>query len=237
MKLSTPLYVLKRRAKELSHTARIPLHSALDRIAAKEGFPRWSLLMAETSASLGPAELFARLAPGDLLLLGARPFEGKTAMSLRLAVEAMKAGRKAVFFTLEYPEREVPDRLRAIGEDPDRFGALFDFDCSDAISAATIMERLGTAQRGTIAVIDYLQLLDQRRDNPSLMEQVRALRTFARERGVTVVFLSQIDRSYDPVQKPCPDLEDVRLPNPLDLGLFDKTCFLHGGEVRFSAMG
>jgi hypothetical protein len=237
MKLSAPLYVLKRQAKELSRTANIPLHAALDRIATKEGFRTWSLLMAKASTSLGPADLLARLEPGDLLLFGARPFEGKTTMSLRLAAEAMKADRKAVFFTLEYPERDVPDRLRAIGEDPARFGALFDFDCSDVISAGTIMERLGTAPRGTIAVIDYLQLLDQRRDNPSLMEQVRALRAFARERGATIVFLSQIHRSYDPAQKSCPDLEDVRLPNPLDLGLFDKTCFLHGGEIRFGVVG
>ncbi|MGD1878007.1 MAG: DNA helicase [Kiloniellaceae bacterium] len=236
MKLSAPLYVLKRRAKELSRKAKLPLHTALDRVATQEGFRSWSLLMARAATRLGPAELLARLEPGDLLLLGARPFEGKTTMSLRLAAEAMKAGRKAVFFTLEYPERDVLNRLRAIGEDPSRFSALFDFDCSDAISAATIMKRLDTAQRGTIAVIDYLQLLDQRRDNPSLMEQVRALRAFARERGVTIAFISQIDRSYDPAEKPCPDLQDVRLPNPLDLSLFDKTCFLHGGEVRFGVV-
>ena len=237
MTLSAPLYVLKRRAKELSRAAQIPLHQALDRIAVKEGFARWSLLMAKAGAQLSPATLFARLAPGDLLLLGARPFEGKTTMSLRLAVEAMKAGRRAVFFTLEYPEREVPERLRVLGEDPEHFGALFDFDCSDAISAATIMARLDSAPPGTLAVIDYLQLLDQRRDNPSLMAQVRTLKAFARDRGLTIVFLSQIDRSYDPAQKSCPDLADVRLPNPLDLGLFDKTCFLNGDEVRFSAAG
>jgi hypothetical protein len=27
----------------------------------------------------------------------------------------------------------------------------------------------------------------------------------------------------------------VRLPNPLDLALFDKTLFLHDGEIRFQA--
>ena len=67
------------------------------------------------------------------------------------------------------------------------------------------------------------------------MDQVRALKAFARERGATLVFISQIDRSYDPSKKPCPDLEDVRLPNPLDLKLFDKTCFLNDGKVHFRA--
>ena len=67
------------------------------------------------------------------------------------------------------------------------------------------------------------------------MTQVRALRHFARERGLILVFLSQIDRSYDPTRKPLPDIDDVRLPNPLDLSLFDQTCFLNRGDVRFQA--
>jgi replicative DNA helicase len=86
-----------------------------------------------------------------------------------------------------------------------------------------------------LVVVDYLQLLDQKRGNPELMVQVRALQAFARQRGLIVVFISQIDRRYDPTVKACPDLEDVRLPNPVDLGLFSKTCFLNNGEVRFGA--
>lgn len=235
MKLSAPIYALKREAKALSRQEDIPLHAALDRVAVREGFSAWSLLAAKAVEKLGPEELFARLEPGDMLLLGARPMQGKTMMSLRIAAEAMKAGRRAVFFTLEYAEREVTDRFRRIGEDPARFGDLFSFDCSEAIGDSHIIERLASVPRGTVAVIDYLQLLDQRRDKPELMRQVRALKVFARERGITFVFLSQIDRAYDPATKPCPDLDDVRLPNPLDLALFDKTCFLHGEELRFAA--
>jgi hypothetical protein len=66
-----------------------------------------------------------------------------------------------------------------------------------------------------------------------LAAQIRALKSFARDRGLIMVFISQIDRSYDPSKKSCPDIGDVRLPNPLDLELFDKTCFLNNGEVRF----
>lgn len=235
MKLSAPIYVLKREAKALSRDERIPLHKALDRIAAREGFSAWSLLMAKATASLGPKALYAALEPGDLLLLGARPMQGKTQMSLRLAAEAMKAGNPAFFFTLDYAERDVLDRFRRIGTDPARFGDLFSFDCSDEISAAYVADRLAAAPRGALAVIDYLQLLDQRRDKPELTQQVAELKDFARERGVIIVFLSQIDRNYDPATKPVPGLEDVRLPNPLDLALFDKACFLHGKEVRFGA--
>jgi replicative DNA helicase len=235
MKLSAPLYHLKRKAKLLSRAENIPLHEALDRIARQEGFRGWSLLTAKASV-IAPAEkLFARLVPGDLVLVGARPGQGKTLMSLELAVQAMRSGSRSIFFTLEYTERDMLDRFRAIGAERDDFSGLFEFDSSDDISSDYIAKRLANAPRGTLVVVDYLQLLDQKRENPELMFQVRALQSFARDRGLIFVFISQIDRSYDPSMKPCPDLDDVRLPNPLDLRLFTKTCFLSNGEVRFRA--
>ncbi len=170
-----------------------------------------------------------------MVLVGARPGQGKTLLGLSLTVEAMKSGRRSVFFTLEYTERDVLERLRATGVEPASFDGLFEFDNADMISAGHIVEALKAAPHGTLAAIDYLQLLDQKRENPDLMTQVRILRSFARERGLILVFISQIDRSYDPATKPCPDLGDVRLPNPLDLSLFDTACFLNGGEFRFQA--
>ena len=235
MKLSAPLYHLKRKAKLLSRAEKIPLHEALNRIAEREGFSGWSLLAAKMTATAPAGKLFARLAPGDLVLVGARPGHGKTLMSLELAVEAMKSGSRGVFFTLEYTEKEMLERFRAIGVERDNFAGLFEFDSSDDISADYIIKRLAAAPRATLVVVDYLQLLDQKRENPELMVQVRALRSFARDRGLIFVFISQIDRAYDPLKKPCPGLEDVRLPNPLDLSLFTKTCFLNNGEVQFRA--
>ncbi|RUT81163.1 MULTISPECIES: DNA helicase [unclassified Mesorhizobium] len=237
MKLSAPIYHLKRQARLLSREGKIALHEALDRVAAQEGFTNWSLLAAKAAEAAPAGRLFAQLAPGDMVLVGARPGHGKTLMSLELAVEAMKSGHRGVFFTLEYTQRDVLDRFRAIGADPVQFNDQFTFDNSDAISAAYIVKALGSAPRGTLVVIDYLQLLDQKRENPDLMAQVRTLKAFARDKGLILVFISQIDRSYDPAEKPCPDISDVRLPNALDLSLFNKTCFLNKGEIRFHAAG
>jgi len=235
MKLSAPIYHLKRKAKRLSREEGIPLHEALDRVATMEGFSAWSMLAARAAATTPANKLFPQFQPGDLVLVGARPGQGKTLMSLELAAEAMKSGHRAAFFSLEYTEKEVLDRLRAIGAEPAQFDKLFEVDCSDVISADYIVKQMATAARGTVVVIDYLQLLDQRRENPDLTVQVRALKSFARDKGLIVVFISQIDRSYDPSTKSCPDLGDVRLPNPLDLKLFDKTCFLNKSEVQFRA--
>jgi len=235
MKLSAPIYHLKRKAKRLSREEGIPLHDALDRIAAAEGFSAWGLLAAKAAASTPANRLFPQFQQGDLVLVGARPGQGKTLMSLELAVEAMKSGHRAAFFSLEYTEKDVLDRLRMIGVEPAQFDKLFEVDCSDVISADYVVKQMATAPRGTVVVVDYLQLLDQRRENPDLTVQVRALKSFARDKGLIVVFISQIDRSYDPATKPCPDLSDVRLPNPLDLKLFDKTCFLNNSEAQFRA--
>ncbi|MDX8457814.1 DNA helicase [Mesorhizobium humile] len=235
MRLSAPVYHLKRRARLLSRRENVPLHTALDRIAGEEGFGSWSLLAAKAAEVKPAGTLLARLLPGDMVLVAARPGQGKTLMSLELAVAAMKQGSRAVFFTLEYMHADILDRFRDIGIDPAAFDHQFEFDNSDAINADYVIETLRSAPRGTLAVIDYLQLLDQKRENPELMVQIRALKSFARERGLVLVFISQVDRSFDSSGKPVPDIGDIRLPNPLDLSLFDKACFLNKGEIRFHA--
>lgn len=237
MRLSAPLYRLKRKARLLSRQENIPLHEALDRTAVEEGFNSWSLLAARADETTPAGKIFSRLNLGDLVLLGARPRHGKTLMSLRLAVEAMKSGNRGIFFTLEYTERDIQDRFEAIGETFEHFRDLFEFDTSDAISADYIMERLASVPKGTLVVVDYLQILDQNRQKPELMVQVRALKAFARVKGLIIIFISQIDRAYEASAKAYPDLEDVRLPNPLDLALFDKTFFLNKGEIQLRAAG
>ncbi len=59
MQPSAPVHHLKRRARLLSRKESIPLHLALDRIAAGEGFCSWSLLAARVSAATPAQKLFA----------------------------------------------------------------------------------------------------------------------------------------------------------------------------------
>ncbi|MFK4623618.1 hypothetical protein ACVIWV_002322 [Bradyrhizobium diazoefficiens] len=145
MRLSAPIYHLKRKAKRLSREEGIPLHHALDRIATTEGFSAWSMLAAKAAAMTPSNRLFPQFRPGDLVLVGARPGQGKTLMSLELAVEAMKSGHRAAFFSLEYTEKDVLERLRAIGVDPAQFADMFEVDCSDAISADYVVKQMAAA--------------------------------------------------------------------------------------------
>lgn len=232
MKLSAPIYILKQQAKVLSRKEKIPLHQALDRIAGREGFKAWSQLSSVAStADSQAATLWSQLIPGDLMLIGARPNQGKTLLSLGLAIESMKQGGRAAFFTLDFTRRDVAECFTVLDQDLKSFDDQFLIDDSDRISADYIIARLASAPPNMLVVIDYLQLLDQQRASPSLADQIQRLKRFARERKLIIVCLSQIDRSYDAVQKPYPELSDVRLPNPLDLKLFDRACFLNQGKM------
>ena len=231
MRLSAPIYQLKRRAKILARDEKIALHEALDRIAREEGFAGWSLLSSKFVMNFPSRTVLSQLSGGDLLLLAARPGHGKTLMGLQLLLDAVREGRKAVFFTLEYTERETKERIRSLEGDVHGFGDKLEIVTSDDISADVIIQHLSGSSGGSFAIIDYLQILNQRRSKPALSDQMLTLRDFARKTGVVLGFISQIDRSFAPESKPIPDIRDIRLPNPVDLAIFSKACFLHNGEV------
>lgn len=235
MRLSIPIYKLKRRAKLLARAEGIPLHAAQDRIAREQGFPTWSALSARMAADQRFPELLPRLAAGDMLVLAGRPGQGKTVMGLQLLLDAAREGRRAVFFTLEYSDREALQRVRSLAGA--RAGCVPEIVTSDDISADFIVRHLSGAPSGTVAVIDYLQILDQQRSKPPLADQMRALHAFALETGVILAFLSQIDRSFDAGSNSLPGVDDVRLPNPVPPGIFSKACFLHGGDARVLQVG
>ncbi len=232
MKLSAPIFQLKRRAKLMARNNSVPLHEALNQIALDEGFATWSLLSASVSSEPLSKTILSRLEAGDLLLLAGRPGHGKTRLGLRLLIDAARDNRNALLFTLEFTEQQARKHLRAADPDDGNISDNIQIFTSDQISADYIIRHMSGLEPGTVAVIDYLQLLDQQRSKPLLSEQVQTLGEFAQRTGVILGFISQIDRSFEVQGKRLPDIGDVRLPNFVDLGLFRKACFLHNGEAQ-----
>lgn len=234
MRLSAPIFRLKRQAKLLSRDQNIPLHQALDRVAVGEGFQRWSHLASEAPAPALSEAILKGLTGGDMLLLAARPGHGKTLAGLEIAATAHRRRMNGLFFTLDYTKVDVVARLQDISSARDVAAETVEVDTSDEICADHIIKRLRQAHGPSIAVIDYLQLLDQRRSTPDLDQQLAALKQYTEGSGDIIVAISQIDRAFEVSGKTLPDLSDIRLPNPVNLGRFTRTCFLHDGVVEFS---
>lgn len=232
MKLSVPIYKLKRRARLLARDNKIRLHEALDQVAETEGFKDWSHLAFNYSEETPAKQIMKQVSSGDLVLIGARPGHGKTLLGLELTASAAKANRISYIFTLEYNEKDIWDRFKKLGIDPKGLEGSVIIDTSDKICASYIIEQLSNAPNNTFVVIDYLQLLDQRRSNPPLDAQIRTLKKFAAKRGMVFAVISQIDRAFELSQNDMPNIDNIRLPNPIDLTLFDKRCFLHDGDIR-----
>lgn len=230
MHLSAPIFRLKRKAKRLARRQDIALNVALDRVASEEGFRSWGQMTSFHQRSRPEAAILTNFKRGEMLILAARPGQGKTVLGLQLLMEAAKKGRKSLFLSSEYSDYDLEETLTWTGSGRAGSDAV-EIDLTDDLSAGFIIDRLSGAPEETIAVVDYLQVMDQRRASPDLASQIAALRAFADAKGVRLVFLSQVHRSYDPDLRPLPGVEDVRLPNPVDLSLFDKGCFLHDGEM------
>jgi hypothetical protein len=100
-------------------------------------------------------------------------------------------------FTLEFTEQQARKHLKSLEADGGSIVDGIQIFTSDQISADYIIGNMSGLEPGTVAVIDYLQLLDQQRTKPLLSEQLQTLSDFAHTTGVIFGFISQIDRSFE----------------------------------------
>ncbi|MEO0883642.1 MAG: DNA helicase [Pseudomonadota bacterium] len=235
MRLSAPIFRLKKQARILARAENIPLYEALNQIAKTEGFVSWSQLSAHFKLHSTTGQILDQLSPGDFVLLAARPYQGKTTMALSLLGEAFRNGGEGLFFSLDLNEVSVRSRFKDMDINWVDGSDRMVIDTSDDISASYIINQYGGLRSGTLVVIDYLQILDQRRDKPELSAQVDALKTFAKTSGAIIIMISQVNRRYELSSKSLPDVSDLHLPNPIDLSVFTKTCFLGDGTIQLDA--
>jgi replicative DNA helicase len=178
--------------------------------------------------------------PGQLIVLAARPGQGKSALALNWAHHAGQAGH-VVFFSLEMTAREQTERLLAMeyGADPREAVDVFArrmvdearcrvdslsiaFDDAANLSVREIRHRVERQiARGLplcMVVVDYLQLISSPEgsrgakltESLRIAEISRALKVMAKELSLPVVLLSQLNREIENRQGGKPQLSDLR---------------------------
>lgn len=229
-KLTQPVYRLRSLAKSLSKSKQLPLNQALDQVAQQQGFSHWAALMA-AAKDLLPQDLDALahyLNPGDLALVAARPQLGKTRLAVKMMLDLAQANTSSAYaFSLDFTQGQMQACVNSMATSDESLDVSI--DCSDEICAQYIESQLAAKLRaGDIVLIDYLQRLDEKRSLPPLQDQVEQLKQLAQTHQAIVIFICQLDRHHQALM---PQLTDIRLPNPLDLNLFNKVMILSEGNL------
>lgn len=206
----------------------------IDRLASGEEPPGLPTGFADLDALTGG------LAPGQVVILAARPSVGKTALALGIATNATRAGAPALFASLEMSRREIMERVLAMRSGvwlgaikkgqlgpghADRIDSAarqfarepFHLEESTPMSAARLASvvRRGVRRDGLkLVVVDYLGLMEPEDPKAPKVHQIgllsRRLKELARNCGVPVVVLAQLNRESENRSDGKPKLSDLR---------------------------
>jgi len=222
--LPPPLFFLETQAKHLQHKQRIHWQEALNQIAEREGFPSWSKLQTEQPNTTNM--LREALCPGDMAIISSCSRDAKLFAAMKLLLSLAQDTRQCYFFTLECYPKQVLSAFEKMGARAGQL-AYIHCDCYEDINANYILDVLEHERTASaFVVIDYLQLLDQKRNHPPLSKQLKTLHMYAKETHTTFLFISQLDRFFEGSGRDIPRTHEVRAPNPIDIKLFDHMFFL-----------
>lgn len=197
--------------------------------------------------------------PGDLIILGARPSMGKTALALAMARNAATAGYPVGFFSLEMSKAQLFDRLVATEANVNSLkfrngsfsrndwanvsagvGAAAEkpiyIDDTPGLSHREIAARVRQMKRQKdikLVFVDYLQLAtgDSGQGRVEEVSSIsRALKSVARSNEIALVALSQLSRALESRNKKRPCLSDLRDSGAIEQDA-DVVLFLYRDEV------
>lgn len=197
---------------------------------------------------------------GDLIIIGARPSMGKTALVLNIAQSILNSDNGVAIFSLEMPSEQLMLRmlsaLTSIPLQSLRRGDLSDkewenlsisadslsqkdlfIDDGSMLNIAQLRSKLRRLKRHNpnvgIAIVDYLQLMIGDRNQGRQVEVSdisRGLKTLARELEIPIIALSQLSRSLDSRDDKRPILSDLRDSGAIEQDA-DMILFLYRDDV------
>lgn len=210
-----------------------------------------------TGITTGNADLDAMtsgLHGGELIILAARPGQGKTVEALNITAAMLRAGLRVLFFSLEMQGRELMGRLasnmtgtfyrniQTADLDADQWARLTHFvtstreaglfiDDDGDVSIADIRARARSQASKTgvdFVVVDYLQLVGGIGENETIKvgSVSRGLKAMAKELDCPVMALSQLNRSIEQRADARPRLSDLRQSGQIEQDA-DAVMFLH----------
>ena len=177
---------------------------------------------------------------GDLILVGARPSMGKTALALNsFAYAAARAGIPVAFFSMEQPKEQLVQRqlasvgginayhLRsarldgngwarlqtAAGELLDLPIFIIDKPALSSLAIRSMARRLKSRQNIGLVIVDYLQLAKfkgARSREQEISEISGSFKALAKELYLPVIALSQLNRNLEARPNKRPQLADMR---------------------------
>ena len=197
--------------------------------------------------------------PGQLIVLGARPSMGKSALALDIALYAARTTGPALFVSAEMSALELGSRVLAgggVASDRLLAGRLDDTDFArletrraelsgvplliDDSPGTTILAIRARARRQAargglaLVVVDYLQLVGAERRGTRREAEVaeisRGLKSLARELHVPVLAVSQLNRGAELRVNKRPLLADLRESGQLEQDA-DLVLLLHRAAV------
>lgn len=164
---------------------------------------------------------------GELIVLAARPGQGKTALAMQVALHNARKERRVLFCSLEMRDTELVSRVLCGEAGVDgrklRVGTWSEDDYADldrtrnalgmvpisvydppgaTIDKITSVARLENARRSiALIVVDYLQLIRSRdystKRHEQIGEQTAALKSLAKELECPVLCLAQLNREAE----------------------------------------
>jgi replicative DNA helicase len=203
--------------------------------------------------------------PGELVIVGARPSMGKTALGLSIGVHMARA-RSVGFMSMEMSKSEVNDRLTAmlgevsmssvkrprkgeglawgrVLEGVDRAKSLrFFVSDQGGLNLNQLRGKARNAKRVSgleVLVVDYIGLMTgmdpKANRNTQLGEISRGLKNLAKELGIAVLCLAQLNRKAEERADQMPQMSDLRdsgeIEQDADVILFIKRPIMNNPEL------
>jgi replicative DNA helicase len=198
--------------------------------------------------------------PGDFVIVGGRPSQGKSALLTQLMVNAVSAEVGVLFYSQEMSGKSLLERavfsmarmdgtLARAGQIEegewerlaDAHGKLHIADLWIRDLPATETEIIASAKRALLrhkiglVIVDYLQLVicSRRCENRNLEIQhiTRTFQRLARETGLPVVVAAQLSRAGEKRSDPKPRMSDLRESGAQEQDV-DKLILIHNPNYR-----